>query len=36
MDVAGSSGPEGGANYFELWEFFNGFACLDIFRVKLS
>ena len=30
MDVAGSSGPEGGANYFDIWEFFHGFACLDI------
>ena len=36
MDVAGSSGPEGGANYFEICgSFFMGLLS-SIFRVKLS
>lgn len=36
MDVGGSSGPEGGANYFEICgSFFMGLLS-SIFRVKLS
>lgn len=36
MDVAGSSGPEGGANYFEIRGSSSMGLLASIFRVKLS